>query len=416
MQKKAFIQIDAGLIKYNLCNLKQLVFEVTDACNLKCKYCAFSDLYTGYDTRKNNFLDLNAAKTIIDYLAEFWKKHMSDLFPRRLNIGFYGGEPLLNFNFIQEIITYVEKKQIAGRNLSYSMTTNGTFLDKYIDYLVEKDFALLISLDGDRKGQSLRKYHNGKESFDDVYANTKMIQERYPSYFQTRVSFNAVLHSMNDIPSLYKFFKTHFGKIPRISPLTDTGINKEYLDVYEDLCSDYNESFYKLTDADRVELETSNLFSSPRTSSLYKSYEQLSGNVFYDFHELLIDSGEHGWLPTGTCTPFSKKMFITVNKKILQCERIDHCHLLGRIEDKQVELNLDKIVTYYNQAIYKYIHQCTSCRINQRCVKCIYRIDDFETSTSCDSYSKGKFPEINLKLLKENPRLLTEIYNSKTVR
>ena len=40
-------------IEYSLANLKQLVFEVTDACNLRCKYCAYADLYEGYDQREN---------------------------------------------------------------------------------------------------------------------------------------------------------------------------------------------------------------------------------------------------------------------------------------------------------------------------------------------------------------------------
>lgn len=40
-------------IEYNLMNLKQLVFEVTDACNLHCKYCGYADLYEEYYQREN---------------------------------------------------------------------------------------------------------------------------------------------------------------------------------------------------------------------------------------------------------------------------------------------------------------------------------------------------------------------------
>ena len=38
-------------IEYNLMHLPQIIFEVTDACNLRCKYCAYADLYGGYDQR-----------------------------------------------------------------------------------------------------------------------------------------------------------------------------------------------------------------------------------------------------------------------------------------------------------------------------------------------------------------------------
>ena len=41
------IEINKKEIIHNIINLRQLVFEVTDACNLKCKYCGYSDLYEG---------------------------------------------------------------------------------------------------------------------------------------------------------------------------------------------------------------------------------------------------------------------------------------------------------------------------------------------------------------------------------
>ena len=48
-----FRKISPMEIEYNLMNLKQLIFEVTDACNLRCKYCGYADLYEGYDQREN---------------------------------------------------------------------------------------------------------------------------------------------------------------------------------------------------------------------------------------------------------------------------------------------------------------------------------------------------------------------------
>lgn len=43
-------------IEQNLINLRQLIFEVTDSCNLRCKYCGYADLYEGYDKRENKKL------------------------------------------------------------------------------------------------------------------------------------------------------------------------------------------------------------------------------------------------------------------------------------------------------------------------------------------------------------------------
>lgn len=55
----SFYKITEKDIEYNLVNLPQLVFEVTDACNLRCKYCAYSELYEGYDKRENIELPKN---------------------------------------------------------------------------------------------------------------------------------------------------------------------------------------------------------------------------------------------------------------------------------------------------------------------------------------------------------------------
>ena len=55
-------------IEANLLDLRQIVFEVTDACNLRCKYCGYADLYEGYDKRENTYFPFKRAKLIIDYL------------------------------------------------------------------------------------------------------------------------------------------------------------------------------------------------------------------------------------------------------------------------------------------------------------------------------------------------------------
>lgn len=405
-----------GIAIYNLSHLPQIIFEVTDACNLKCKYCAFSDLYTGYDPRENNYLSFNYAKNIIDYLADFWNTHSSIVFPTRLNIGFYGGEPLLNFHLIKEIVSYIESFENIGRAISYSMTTNATLLDRYIDYLVEKDFSLLISFDGDEWAQGFRLYKNGESSFADVYANMKLVQKKYPVFFEKNISFNSVLHSRNDIESIYDFFKTNFSKTPKISALSDSGINKDTLDEYRNICNDYSGSFCRISDSKIKEIEEASLLSSPVISRFYKTFESESGNVFYDFHELLFKKEDLGAYPTGSCLPFSKRMFITVHGKILQCERIDHEYFSGKVNDKGVELDLEQLTDNYNRDIFKYMHQCVDCITNTRCPVCIYRIDDLYKTMNCSSYKKGDKIKLNLNLLRENPQLLDKVYQIKTIK
>ena len=165
------LKISSKDIAYNLVHLPQLVFEVTDACNLRCKYCGYADLYEGYDKRENLKFPFHKAKLLIDYLHVLWQENECGGVVEPVSIGFYGGEPLLNVPFIEEVIAYLEGLPPVGKKFHYNMTTNAMLLDKYMDFLVEKEFRLLISLDGDKDGQVYRVDAAGRNSFDRVFAN-----------------------------------------------------------------------------------------------------------------------------------------------------------------------------------------------------------------------------------------------------
>ena len=70
-----FRRIDADEVKNNIVNLKQITFEVTDACNLQCQYCGYGDLYFGYDKRELKYMTFDQAKLILDYLVNIWENN-----------------------------------------------------------------------------------------------------------------------------------------------------------------------------------------------------------------------------------------------------------------------------------------------------------------------------------------------------
>ena len=75
---KNIVQIDEKTVKDNLINLRQIVFEVTEKCNLNCTYCGLSDLYQKKGDRRNRDLPFIKAKLVIDYFMNFWKKTQPD--------------------------------------------------------------------------------------------------------------------------------------------------------------------------------------------------------------------------------------------------------------------------------------------------------------------------------------------------
>ncbi len=379
------VQVNEKIVFSNLIHLKHIVFEVTEKCNLNCKYCALSDLYKTYDVRKNRDLPFHKAKLMIDHLIDLWiDNHQQDtVFP--VAVGFYGGEPLMNVPLIRKIIEYLEQSKITCRKFHYSMTTNAMLLNQHMDFLAEKDFALTISLDGDEKAQSYRMNHSGKNSFNQVFRNVKLLQDKYPDYFNKSVGFISILHNRNDVEPIYHFFETNFNKEPKISTLSDSGINEDKKEVFQKMFQNKSMSIRKSKRCE--EILSKHFLESPNGYKLSKYLYNLSGNIFYNYNELILSKLNNDILYTGTCLPFAKKLFVAVNGKILPCERIDHDFALGFVHDDFVELDYQHVADRHNYYLSKCTHQCISCGHNKLCPQCIYQIDDIRNeSLDCKDY------------------------------
>lgn len=295
-------------IKYNLIHLSQIVFEVTDACNLRCKYCAYSELYEGYDSRENLKFPFIRAKKIIDFMYDLWKNNYIEGITEPVTISFYGGEPLLNITFIKGIIHYIENLPFVGKIFYYSMTTNAMLLHKYMEYLTKKEFRLLISLDGDEYGQSYRIDANGNNSFTTVFNNVELLKNNYPDYFEKYVMFNTVLHNRNDVENSFSFIKKAFDKETHISPLNTSGIRPDRVEEFKRTYRNYYESINQASNCESLKTEL--FIKAPETNLVLKFLYYQSGNVFFNNNTLLLSPRNAKQLPTGTCTPFSKKMFV----------------------------------------------------------------------------------------------------------
>jgi uncharacterized protein len=313
----------------------------------------------------------------------------------------------MNIPFIKQVIDYVERLKLekTGKVCSYSMTTNAVLLDQHMDYLVEKDFNLLISLDGDEFAQSYRTYHSGGNSFDRVFQNIKLLQEKYPAYFKNRVGFNSVLHNRNEVESTYQFIHSQFNKIPVISPLNGVGICEEKKDEFIKMYRNPVESFYNSSNCETIESEM--LMRAPRVARLASYIMHRSGNTYYSYNELYINK-DGSPLSTGTCMPFSKKMFVTVNGKILPCERISQQFSLGQVHEDRVELNEEYVADRHNHYVSRFVKQCAGCASNRFCMQCVYQVDALcKDDAGCPNFLSVKDlerrNEDTFKFLEEHP-------------
>lgn len=405
------------MVLNNLANLPQLVFEVTDACNLKCKYCAYGELYGFCDKRENQKLSIAKAKRIIDYLCAFWNSERVTSATPLTYISFYGGEPLLNLPFIEEIVDYIKTGiHCPDRKFVFSMTTNGTLLNQCMDFLAENEFALLVSLDGNQKNNGYRVDHNGKESFSKVVENVDLLRERFPEYFKKHVNFNSVFHNLSTMEEVYSFFKQRYDKVPAINEMNDSCVRRDKVKLFEMMYNETVESLHQSPDHLKIENDMSFNGHGYRDFSLYVM--RYSGNYFDRYTDLLCDRSNSTLIPTGTCIPFAKKMFVTVNGKILPCERIGHQFGLGQITDTSVELSSESIALKYNTYYSKVDKRCASCKIRKACSQCYFNMESAETNPVCLEFRTEKdmeeLVEKQLDFLRQHPKAYREIMEEMT--
>jgi uncharacterized protein len=118
-------------------------------------------------------------------------------------------------------------------------------------------------------------------------------------------------------------------------------------------------------------------------------------------------------IPTSTCQPVSKKVFLTVNGKILPCERIGQQHCLGWVDDHGVKLDFEKIAAIYNSYYDKLKKQCTACAAAQMCLQCMFYLDIKAADPHCAGLMVEKdlsdFLSSQVSYLEEKPETYTRI-------
>lgn len=356
-------------VEKGIIDCPQLTFEVTDACNLACDYCAYGKFYANFAERHDSMMEFSTAKATIDYFYKLWNSGAGSSLHEVKYISFYGGEPLMNIELIKQVVEYVNSLPQKGYSVRFSMTTNGVLLDRYIDYLVEHNFGLIISLDGDREAHSYRVFHNDENSYDRIYRNVKAIQESYPAYFREQVSFNAVLHNRNSVENTLEYFKREFSKIPDIGELNFLGIKDE-------MVAEFKEKFLNLAEAlDKSEEEKRKMLENEAFLKLQTVQEV--GDFMINYLEgtyrtyLDLPGKRSKRLPSGTCLPFSKKIFVAVDGRVYACERIGQENLLGRVKDGTLDIDSHELFLLYKRLFAEVLPVCCSCWNGRFCETCI---------------------------------------------
>ncbi|NOU19995.1 MAG: radical SAM peptide maturase [Bacteroidales bacterium] len=374
-------------IKDSLANALQVVFEVTENCNLECKYCGYGELYSGKNSkREKTNLPLVYAINFLNYINEFLNKNLNRSLNKTIAISFYGGEPLLNIEFIKSVVDYVNKIKNDNFNPRFAMTTNALLLKKHIAFLAENNFRLLVSLDGNKDNNSYRVYPNGKDAFNEIIENIDFVYHNYPEFFRRSVDFNTVIHNRNSVSEAFNFINDRYSKHTKLSELNTSGINEdkkyEFWEKYKNINEDLDQSEDYRFIRDKLSVET------PVIGQVSKFIHVYTNNVYQKYIDFFEVSANSTYLPTGTCIPFSRKIFITSRGKILPCERIsDEFSTMGYISETDVFIDFKGIISRMN-GIYDNLwdSQCNQCFYADKCMQCVFNLDLGKDKLTCHGY------------------------------
>ncbi len=208
--------------------------SLTHDCNLACRYC-----YAGRKHKRD--MPLSTAQKAVDFAL--------GLAPagRRVDFSFFGGEPLLCFDLIVEIVRYIRARQReTGQPVSLSITSNGTLLTQpVLDFMTQEEVDLCVSIDGpapvhDRN----RVYREGNGTFADVIRNLRVALDELVS-----VQVNAVYgpETLANLPETVCFLADFGAPVihlnPNIRAAWDGDSCASLADIYMRIAASYIDSY-----------------------------------------------------------------------------------------------------------------------------------------------------------------------------
>lgn len=235
--------IEAEDIHYNPQHvIKAMCLNVSHDCNLRCTYCFASQ--GDYDGSRE-VMDLEMGKKALDFLVA----HSGNR--RNLEVDFFGGEPLMNWEVVKALTLYGEElNRTKNKNLRFTLTTNGLGLNDEVNaFLNEHMKNVVLSVDGRRDvNDRMRPTANGRGSFDLIVPRIKrFIESRGDKEYYIRGTFTA--NNLDFGEDAKEFHRLGFEKISLEPVVTDPeksyALRDEHLphilEEYERFAEDYVE-------------------------------------------------------------------------------------------------------------------------------------------------------------------------------
>ncbi len=373
-RSKAYLDLDNIITNKKKKGIRQLTLEVTANCNLRCKYCIFSDYYS--NTRKiltENMSEVIAIKAV-DYFFSYNIEALKSNPVVSPVITFYGGEPLLNFKLIKKVIDYSNEnyKKYFG-DIIYSITTNGTLLDNYIiNYLIDNDVATYISLDGIGEAHDRNRVNiNNQGTFLKVIEKIKLFIELEKQREYVKNKFH--------ILCVYDFKDSILKRIVKLSSNNIVGSRVKRISFVDQ----ENTTFFKHFDFNKAAINSSRdlwcLYTKYKNENVRRIVETLYSEYLLIMSNRILHQTK---VTKGCCIPGYDKLYVSFDGKFHACEKCNNHHPIGSIE---TGIEYSKVKEHLQFFYELHNTKCYLCEISNLCDVCYKH---FETNGSELSYDE----------------------------
>lgn len=338
-------------IETQLCSNRNLTLNITEECNFRCIYCAYSGIYDNVRRHNPKKMEFHTAKSAVDLFFKLLKNKKTRQKRRTISISFYGGEALLEFNLIRKIVKYAKnefKKLMMGNTfkLRFRISTNGHLLavERTMTFLVENSISIDLSLDGPKsEHDKFRLNRNGEKTWDGIWNTLNIIRRKYPTFYDENINILITLHPEHDFNRIDKFFlenQMHFPPDRILANLVnETSLKKNFKNKW------FRNKVSK----------KSKLISSRSIKRLDQKFTLRQVDYKTKF--------------TNMCFPGGMKLFISCDGTIYICERIKQDVPIGNVD---IGLNYEvirKIQMLWNKEIIR--NRCWECSAWAFCSVCV---------------------------------------------
>ncbi|MFA5115730.1 MAG: radical SAM protein [Candidatus Omnitrophota bacterium] len=357
----------------NILNKRAMtIIEITQQCNLRCKYCTFGGGFKDHRTLSSkNMSEEVLKKSILSAL-----KHGSDL--DEIFITYYGGEPLCAFDLLKTSVSFAQKIS-SGKNINFSLTTNATLIDREkASFLKEAGFNVLVSIDGPKyMHDRYRVFADGTGSYDYTIKGLKTLLDVYPTELHYKIGLNMVVPSSEWIPLSGELWDNEKW-LPRTLKAKAKVVDPPNGFQFPELPT--------CAKSKNIKEEWLSSFTATGSSEKNTLLSEIYDTSLASIHQRpTFPNYRRTFFPNGCCIPGGRKIYIRVDGVYQICENAHGAPTIGSVFQGVDLQQIKKIINDYCELSFQNCKTCWAISLCSLCYVNAYEKGMFSVDRKCKS-------------------------------